>query len=174
MEADSAGLSMAVVALFKNGTVALEFAEEESWTTFPPITYVVNEGWQWDDIERIGIVVFNERQDSSGKFRIRISDTYTTNIPIDNENPITTELKQNYPNPFNPSTTISFNLPQASEVTLKVYNMLGQEVVTLLNSRMSSGIQTIKFDASNLASGMYIYRLQAGSNIQTKKMMLIK
>jgi hypothetical protein len=84
------------------------------------------------------------------------------------------KLAQNYPNPFNPSTTISFNLPQASEVTLKVYNMLGQEVVTLLNSRMSSGIQTIKFDASNLASGMYIYRLQAGSNIQTKKMMLIK
>jgi hypothetical protein len=83
-------------------------------------------------------------------------------------------LAQNYPNPFNPSTIISFNLPQASEVTLKVYNMLGQEVATLLNSRMSSGLQTVKFDASNLASGMYIYRLQVGSNIKTNKMMLIK
>ena len=83
-------------------------------------------------------------------------------------------LAQNYPNPFNPSTTISFNLAQASLVRLKVYNMLGQEVATLLNSRMNSGVQTVQFDASNLASGMYIYRLQAGENTKTMKMLLIK
>lgn len=100
------------------------------------------------------------------------------NMGVSNEEELDSKerfaLNQNYPNPFNPSTTISFNLPQASEVSLKVYNMLGQEVITLVNKRMSSGSQAVKFDASNLASGMYIYRLQAGTFSKTKKMMLIK
>jgi hypothetical protein len=98
--------------------------------------------------------------------------------PVSNEeenfDPKGFALDQNYPNPFNPSTNIKFNLPQASEVTLKVYNMLGQEVATLINERMNAGLQTVKFEASNLSSGMYIYRLQAGSFRSTKKMMLIK
>ncbi len=83
-------------------------------------------------------------------------------------------LSQNYPNPFNPSTSISFNLPTTGEVSLKVYNMLGQEVATVVEGRLSSGSHTVNFNASQLASGMYIYRLQAGNHLQTKKMMLIK
>jgi len=98
--------------------------------------------------------------------------------PVSNEeedfNPKEFTLEQNYPNPFNPSTNIKFNFPQDSEVSLKVYNMLGQEVAVLVNEQMSSGLQTVKFDASNLSSGMYIYRLQAGNISKTKKMMLIK
>ncbi len=84
------------------------------------------------------------------------------------------KLSQNYPNPFNPSTNISFNLPASGDVSLKVYNLLGQEVADLVNGRLNSGGHTVTFDASRLASGMYIYRLQAGSHLQTKKMMLIK
>lgn len=98
--------------------------------------------------------------------------------PVSNEeenfNPKEFTLKQNYPNPFNPSTKISFNLPQASDVNLKVYNMLGQEVATLVNERLGAGAQTVIFDASNLSSGMYIYKIQAGTFSKTKKMMLIK
>jgi hypothetical protein len=83
-------------------------------------------------------------------------------------------LGQNYPNPFNPSTTISYQLPQESLVTLKVYDVLGNEMVTLINEEKPAGSYEAKFDASKLSSGVYVYRLQAGNFIQTKKMMLVK
>ncbi|MCK6614241.1 MAG: T9SS type A sorting domain-containing protein [Ignavibacteriaceae bacterium] len=84
-------------------------------------------------------------------------------------------LSQNYPNPFNPSTAISFALPQASEVTLKIYNTLGQEVAVLINGEtMEAGIHTKAFDAGNLTSGVYIYKLTAGSFSAVKKMNLLK
>ncbi len=83
-------------------------------------------------------------------------------------------LDQNYPNPFNPTTTINFTLAQSSQVTLKVYNLLGQEVATLVNGRLGSGPHSVQFNASGLSSGMYLYRIEAGSFVQNKKMMLIK
>lgn len=89
--------------------------------------------------------------------------------------PVTFTLEQNYPNPFNPSTNIQFTLPAASDVTLEVFNMLGQKVATLLsNEKMTAGSHTQKFDASSLASGMYVYRISAANFVQSRKMMLIK
>jgi len=84
------------------------------------------------------------------------------------------KLNQNYPNPFNPSTTISFALPQASNVTLKVYNVIGQTVKTLVNEQMEAGEHQVTFDASNISSGMYFYRLDTDSFSETKKMVLLK
>jgi hypothetical protein len=84
------------------------------------------------------------------------------------------KLSQNYPNPFNPTTTINFNLAKASDVKLTVYNMLGQKVMTLVDSHLNAGEQTVKFDASKLTSGVYFYRLDAGSFSSVKKMMLLK
>ena len=83
-------------------------------------------------------------------------------------------LSQNYPNPFNPSTQISFSLDEAAPTQLIVYNMLGQKVATLVNQRLNAGSHTINFEASNLSSGIYIYRLQSASQSITKRMTLIK
>ena len=83
-------------------------------------------------------------------------------------------LSQNYPNPFNPSTKIDFSLPRSSNVELKVYNVLGQVVATLLNTQLSAGNHTVTFDAQNLASGIYFYSLRAGEFTSVKKMMLLK
>ncbi len=84
------------------------------------------------------------------------------------------ELSQNYPNPFNPSTKIDYSLPAESFVTLKVYNVIGQEVATLVNEMQKPSHYVATFDAKNLASGMYFYRLTAGSFVSTKKMIIIK
>jgi hypothetical protein len=83
-------------------------------------------------------------------------------------------LAQNYPNPFNPTTNISYVLPRAENVSLKIYDVLGREVATLVNEAKAQGAYTVPFNASNLASGVYFYKLQAGSFVQTKKMMLVK
>ncbi len=83
-------------------------------------------------------------------------------------------LEQNYPNPFNPTTTIRFSLPDAGTTILKIYNLLGEEVKTLVNEYKEIGNHSIQFNAGNLSSGIYFYRLQSGSFYQTKEMILIK
>jgi len=99
---------------------------------------------------------------------------YSPVIEVEAGMPRTFELGQNYPNPFNPTTLISYQLPVASEVSLKVYDVLGREVMTLVNGKQDAGSYNLNFNASNLSSGVYFYRLQAGSFVQTKKMMLVK
>ncbi len=88
--------------------------------------------------------------------------------------PTTYALDQNYPNPFNPATIITYDIPATSNVTLKIYNILGQEVRTLVNETQNPGRYTARFDASRLSSGVYFYSLQAGKFTQVKKMMVLK
>lgn len=102
--------------------------------------------------------------------------TRTTDIQDnpDEYRPSMFALEQNYPNPFNPSTVITYNLPVGGNVLLKVYNLLGQEVRTLVNQHQSAGHYSVRFDSQGLPTGIYLYRLSSGSNVQTKRMILLK
>ncbi|MCZ6703052.1 MAG: T9SS type A sorting domain-containing protein [Ignavibacteria bacterium] len=88
--------------------------------------------------------------------------------------PVIYALKQNYPNPFNPATTITYQIPERAIVLLRVYDVLGNEVATLINQEKPAGNYEIEFDTGNLPSGIYFYQLRAGSFVQTKKMLMIK
>jgi hypothetical protein len=103
-------------------------------------------------------------------------DPYTSLTGIKNESlaPVAYSLSQNYPNPFNPSTTIKFSVSKNDLVVLKIYNVLGQEVITLVNEQLKPGSYSYKFDASRLSSGIYFYSINSGSFSQTKKMILLK
>lgn len=102
------------------------------------------------------------------------STVYSPVVEVSLAIPAKFNLDQNYPNPFNPTTNVRFELPADSRVNLKIYNMLGQQVAELINQDYPAGYHSVVFDASNLASGTYIYRLEAGSFSEIKKMMLIK
>jgi hypothetical protein len=100
----------------------------------------------------------------------------TTIVSVEDESPIINNyrLEQNYPNPFNPTTKIKYQIPKAGLVTLKAYDVLGREVVTIVNEEKLTGNYEVEFGGSNLSSGIYFYRLQAGDFIDTKKFVLIK
>lgn len=117
----------------------------------------------------------------SGKYSYRLKQMdndghfeYSGIIEVDYDAITKYDLKQNYPNPFNPTTTIQFQLPQTGLVKLTLYNILGQEIKTLLNETKEAGTHTVQFDASELNSGVYIYRIESGLFTQAKKMTLVK
>jgi hypothetical protein len=118
---------------------------------------------------------------SSGKYSYRLkqidtdgSFNYSEVLEIDISTPNKYELSQNYPNPFNPVTTINFSLPVAGNVKLSLYNLLGEELKTLVSGFNEAGIHTINFNANDLQSGLYLYKIEAGTFVQTRKMMVLK
>ena len=99
---------------------------------------------------------------------ISVDDEITSLLPQE------FSLSQNYPNPFNPVTIIEYSLSKAGHVSLIVYNLLGEEVIQLMSETQQTGSHKVKWNASDFASGIYIYRLQAGDFVQTRKMVLLK
>jgi type IX secretion system substrate protein len=98
----------------------------------------------------------------------------TPDLKIAEIKPEEFNVAQNYPNPFNPETNITFGIPEANFVTLTVYNISGEKVATLVKDQLSAGSYTAKFEGSSLPSGVYVYRINAGSYSETKRMLLIK
>jgi hypothetical protein len=138
--------------------------------------------WRCDVLEDLGInadgpddirdfSVFQNHGDLSGDAVLEIVTSVESN---NSEIPSSFELEQNYPNPFNPSTTINYSIPASSFVTLKLYDVLGNEIANLVNEEKEAGRYSVEFNATTLPSGIYFYRLQAGSFVETKKMVLMK
>jgi hypothetical protein len=107
--------------------------------------------------------------------KISLNKIQRNKIELNGPEKITTyDLFQNYPNPFNPATEITYQIPKSGLVTLKIYDILGKYVKTLVNEVQKEGKYSVHLDASNLASGMYVYQLKSDKYICTKKMMLLK
>jgi len=133
----------------------------------------------WDTIYSCGLSLvwdsipdFRDRWNFGPKFPVKILSVSDVNEKANQPNEFM--LYQNYPNPFNPSTKIQYRLSESSKVLLKVYDLMGNEVSTLVNDVNSAGDYEISFDAVGLPSGLYFYSLSAGSFIETKKMLLLK
>lgn len=144
-----------------------------------PIDFSVNDN---DGTGREGILTYSPaNQDQSWGDFSRWTYTwvgtkmYVTGVQITNEGPVSDyALSQNYPNPFNPTTTIKYSIAKPGMVSLKIYDVVGREVATLVNQEQGTGSYQVTFDASRLSSGLYLYRIQAGDFSAVNKMMLIK
>jgi hypothetical protein len=139
----------------------------EEITTLNP-TWILN---------NLGYLVFIQDTQTKTVFQsefISYSDLLATNVEATELLPGAFLLEQNYPNPFNPSTTIRYNISRSSDVSIKVYNALGSEVAILVDEFKEKGLYEIEFDAINLSSGIYFYKISTGSFNQVKKMILLK
>jgi len=155
-----------------------------TWTTTDNVSWLKSNSDRKDTIavaiqentsslSRIGTVTVNTNTWNS-PLTITIFQAGATSGIQEGDLPKNFALQQNYPNPFNPSTTISYALPHRSHVTLTVFNTLGQKEAELVNGDIDAGYHEIQFNASNLASGVYFYRMQAGSYVETKKLLLVR
>lgn len=130
----------------------------------------------WDE-DSLSVVVFVQSAGSKTVYQSEAINYNDLVVSVDDDSELQPRefiLEQNYPNPFNPSTVISYQLPASSNVTIKVYDLLGNEVATLVDENKPAGVYEVEFDGNELSSGIYFYKLQAGSLIATKKMVLMK
>ncbi len=197
----TAALFPAVTVTAPNGgeTWLVLTSHEITWTTqdvsLIKIEYSTDNGSVWTVLVAsrpvTGSAFWTVPNIPSTQYLVRISDvantaindvsdsTFTVEYPVSADDiksgiPEEYALYQNYPNPFNPSTKIEFAIPISSQVTIDVFNQLGEQVATILNSNLSAGYYKIEFDASNHPSGLYFYRILSGNFVDTKKMVLMK
>lgn len=125
-----------------------------------------NGGWLDSDISISGLLIRRKLREAY--------ESSTTSVETINETPLNYELRQNYPNPFNPVTTIKYEVPSNGIIALRIFDILGREVATLVNEQKQLGKYDVQWNASNNSSGLYFYRIQAGKFVETKKMILLK
>lgn len=162
----------------ENGIGAGVLAINEPADNYTPVTIPVT--YINDEIPDLGEILIQVTDQSlnpaaSGSYAEIDNLSFSILSDVDDEvNLNSFSLEQNYPNPFNPVTAISYQIAKPENVTLKVYDIIGNEVATLVNEKQAAGKHTVNFDASNLSSGVYLYKIQVGSFVQTRKMTLLK
>jgi hypothetical protein len=169
----SAAQTIGAIGTYTWGSTTQMVSDVQGWLNTP----ATNFGWLLlgNETTSLSAKRFDTKENPTASLRPKLTVTFTTTAV--GEGPIIPnafELQQNYPNPFNPTTNIEFALPTSSHVTLKVFNILGQEVAQLLNEVRPAGNHKFVFDGSDLASGVYAYQLQAGSSMDAKKMVVMK
>jgi CubicO group peptidase (beta-lactamase class C family) len=138
-------------------------------------SYGCKTGMDCDPLNGNGVIILtNAESEGRRAIRDKLFEVFTPIEHHEQSNIKKFVLSQNYPNPFNPSTTIEFDLPMTSDITLKIFNILGEEVTMLVSDRLTAGNYTYDWDAPNLASGVYLYRLEAEEFVETKKMILMR
>lgn len=168
--------------ILSNRVRALSYGDNTLWVGMEKINkFNATTGEHLGNLEIQGSAAelfFNNKFWSYNEGNNSISIYNLTSVGVEENNilsiPKDFSLEQNYPNPFNPGTRISFSLPEGGNVKLTVYNLIGQEIGTIVNGYKDAGIHTINFDGSDLNSGIYIYKLESGTFSQTRKMILMK
>jgi hypothetical protein len=169
-------------------SVSVASDEKDFWAIVDSIVYRSTDlGVSWDSIytatdDKFTFASFATVGDTIAGWVTGLGENiYACRYPVidvietaNREIPRRFELSQNYPNPFNPTTTIKFQIPNSQFVTLEMYNLLGQKVAVLVNENLNAGLHTTEWNAADLASGVYLYRLQAGNYIETKKLILLR
>jgi len=144
------------------------------WTTPPTSAYVLSEV-----TDSLGLTYVEVEGGNTWHAQGMSIDgvVYGTISEVENEDqqiPVDFELSQNYPNPFNPSTTIRYSIPHSGEASLKIFNLFGEEVATLVSGAKDAGTHTLRWDAAGYPSGVYFYRLRAGGYVETRKLVLLR
>lgn len=174
MAASSASIDVSVIGSYTWGSTAQMISDVQSWLDQPSSNF----GWVIVGNETASRTAkrFDTRENTLPGSRPLLIVTFMTLTGVgDNNNlPISFGLDQNYPNPFNPSTKIGFEITDFGFVSLKVYDLLGREVRTLISKDLQAGRYEMTFDATGLAGGMYLYRLQSGQSVETKRLVLLK
>jgi hypothetical protein len=187
------GLNLPVYALVKGNElrvkdkdVIINWIKDSEYISYFEIERKMANSSTWLIVERLYAedkeeFTFNDNNLPGQKYYFRIksvfkNDTYSYSEEMEAElnNPSGFSLDQNYPNPFNPETTIKYTIPSAGHVDLRIYNLLGQELHTLVSEYKDAGDYTVNFSANDLNSGVYIYSLVSGENVFTRKMTFLK
>jgi hypothetical protein len=130
--------------------------------------------WTTGTLTGSGTYVLPDTLNEYTAARVYVTYNNVTDVEVDNPSPEYFNLSQNYPNPFNPSTKIQYSISSNQIVKLKIYDVLGKEITTLVNKEQSAGTYEVNFDGNNLTSGIYFYTITAGNYTDTKSMILMK